>query len=369
MAKRKRLTAPNPDYLAGQAPLSAPETRPALPPIAQVAGDTAAAAALSELSRTLQEARDQGRLIQALPLDQVDAGHLVRDRLEADAEDLAVLEASLRARGQQTPIEVVDRGPGAQPRYGLISGWRRLAALRRIVADVPGTTALALVRAPRTASEAYVAMVEENEIRVGLSFWERGRIVEQAVAQGVFADRRAALQTLFANVSRAKRSKIGSFAALVAALDGALRFPTAIGERLGLDLARLLAEDPGAAGRLRAALTATPAASAEAELARLADAARPAPAPPPDPVPETDPQPEARPDPQPQGGVPAAPAAVPDGPPPAPDPVPQAGSPIPRVDASFHPSRRTITLSGPGVTPALMAELQDWLARRGAGGG
>ena len=218
----------------------------------------------------MEEARAEGRLVQAIPLDQIDPGHLVRDRIEAEEEELRTLMESLRARGQQTPIELVDRGESAAPRYGLISGWRRLAALKRLAEEEDRFgTVLALIRAPKTASDAYVAMVEENEIRVGLSYYERARIVVKSVEQGVFDDRRTALRTLFANVSRAKRSKIGSFTRIVEALDGALRFPSAIGERTGLDLARRLDEDPELAGRLKGELRKPPAPDAEAELARL----------------------------------------------------------------------------------------------------
>ncbi len=313
MAKRKRLTPANPDYLAdsasgdpaaasaaasassaaaanGPAAVRGPAlaadpaaaagpggrgaagARPGLAPIAQVAGESSSAAALGELSRAMEEARAQGRMIIALKLDEVAAGHLVRDRLGADEEELSVLMESLAARGQQTPVEVVDRGVATAPRYGLISGWRRLSALRRLEAEGRGPgEVLAVIRSPRSAPEAYLAMVEENEIRVGLSYYERARIVVQAVEQGVFDDRESALRGLFGAVSRAKRSKIGSFATIVAALDGALTFPTALAERAGLDLARRLAADPDLGPRLRAELAATPPADAAEELARLCD--------------------------------------------------------------------------------------------------
>lgn len=354
MAKRRRLTAPKPEFFETEAAAPRADRKPALPPIAQVAGDSAATAALGELSATLQAARDEGRLIQSLAPEDIDAGHLVRDRLVAEEDDLQVLETSLRARGQQTPVEVVDRGPEAAPRYGLISGWRRLTALRRIARDVPQTRVLALVRAPRGASEAYVAMVEENEIRVGLSYYERGRIVEEAVTQGVFPDRRRALQALFANVSRAKRSKIGSFAAIAAALDGTLRFPTALGERLGLDLARYLAEDPARIPALRSALSAAPAATADEEQARLAAAMAPVPSAgsgetgqePADPAAQAS---EGRgADPAPASDVPAQSKAV--------------RSPVAIV---YDPAQGRLVLSGPGVDADLQLALRRWLAARG----
>ncbi len=342
MAKRKRLTAANPDYLGtaaeAPAPRIAPEPRSSsLPPIAQVAGEVSASAALGELSRAMEEARAGGRLVQAIPLDQIDPGHLVRDRIEAEEEELRTLMESLRARGQQTPIELVDRGESAAPRYGLISGWRRLAALKRLAEEEDRFgTVLALIRAPKTASDAYVAMVEENEIRVGLSYYERARIVVKSVEQGVFDDRRTALRTLFANVSRAKRSKIGSFTRIVEALDGALRFPSAIGERTGLDLARRLDEDPGLAERLKGELRKTPAPDAEGELARL-EASTPA----------------ARPKAPKQERSPARSRDA-DG--------ETAGAR--HIETIYDPGRGVLTLKGPGVDGDLHAALQRWLEDR-----
>jgi hypothetical protein len=183
---------------------------------------------------------------------------------------MQALLASIRARGQQTPIEVVDLGQG---RYGLISGWRRLRALAALHAETGESrfaTVQALLRRPEGASEAYLAMVEENEIRVGLGHYERARIAARAAEQGVYLSLKSALQHLFANVSRAKRSKIGSFVTVYRHLDGALRFPAALPERLGLALAQALEADSAFGPRLVQALTTAQPASAAAEQALLA---------------------------------------------------------------------------------------------------
>lgn len=267
MAKRKRLTpfgAPEAEDLPE---IIVPSVRP---PIADMAGASAATAAMEEMAATLRAAREGGRLVLSLPLDQIEAGYLVRDRIASDPEEMAALVESLRARGQQTPIEVAQIGP---ERYGLISGWRRLSALRQLEAEGTETVSvLALLRKPDQASDAYVAMVEENEIRVGLSFYERARIAAKAVEAGVYPDDRAALRALFAAASRAKRSKIGSFLTVVRALDGALRFPESIGERLGLQLAQALEADTELGARLQADLVKVPAPDAATEQARIAKA-------------------------------------------------------------------------------------------------
>ena len=243
MAKRKRLTSPRADFLSGPEPVTA--TLFAAAPIAGIAGAAAASAAAEELGRTLEDARASGRMVMELPLDAVDPAYLVRDRIAVDEEEMAALMASIVARGQQTPIEVADLGQG---RYGLISGWRRLEALKRLAPK--SETILALLRAPEDAADAYLAMVEENEIRIGLSYYERGRIALKAVEQGVYPDIHAALRALFHAASRAKRSKIGSFARVAQALDGRLAHPAALGERLGLRLAQALEADPGLAERI-----------------------------------------------------------------------------------------------------------------------
>ena len=55
-------------------------------------------------------------------------------------------------------------------------------------------------------------MVEENEIRLGLSQYERARVAALATARGVFADEEAALlRALRHRQSRPKRSRIRAF--------------------------------------------------------------------------------------------------------------------------------------------------------------
>ncbi len=264
MAKRKRLTLP----LPGQPPAEDAPAPLARAPIAQVAGDAAAAAAFHDVAGELARAREDGRLVVTLPLEAVRLDHLHRDRLTVDEDEMAALMASLLARGQQTPIEVLALPDGG---YGLISGWRRCQALRRLAQDDPARfgSVLALVRSPDSAAAAYRAMVEENEIRADLSFFERARVVARAVNDGAFADTREALGTLFAAASYAKRSKIKSFLRVVEALEGTLRHPTRLSEHLGLKLSKALAEDPALPDRIAAALAQVDPEDPAAETAAL----------------------------------------------------------------------------------------------------
>lgn len=272
MAKRKRLAPASPSYLENSVEL---ETKSALPPlgnasrshapISDVAGAAAATAALNEVSETLRVARASGRLVEPISLGAIDTSYLVRDRVSSDEDEMNALKESLKSRGQQSPIEVVDLGEG---RYGLISGWRRLTAIQSLFEDTSEprfATVLAVLRQPESAAEAYQAMVEENELRVGLSFYERARIAAKSVEQGVYPSEKAALLDLFSTASRAKRSKIRSFLPIIAALDGALRFPASIGERVGLQLAKALQANARFGDQLCAALNEKNPKSAKSE--------------------------------------------------------------------------------------------------------
>ncbi|MEM9969491.1 MAG: ParB N-terminal domain-containing protein [Pseudomonadota bacterium] len=329
MARRKRLS---PAAALTDAP--APEVKSAAhPPIASLVADAAGRDALMEAAGEHRAAREEGRLVVDLPLEAVAPGFLVRDRMAADDDDMATLTASIEDRGQQTPIEVQDLGDGA---YGLISGWRRLEALKALALRHPGRfgTVKAFVRTVESQADAYVAMVEENEVRANLSYYERARIAHEAAEKGVFPTAEIAVRELFRHASRPKRSKILSFLRVHRALGGVLRFPTAIGERAGLTLARAL-EDEGAANRIAERLADSGCETAEDELSTALEAARSAP-----------------------------------GPLPAPSsPAPSAAKPALTERTAPQGVRlrvgdRRVELSGAAVDTAFVADLQKWLAER-----
>lgn len=336
MAKRIRLTPPQETYLA-----PAPLENKALngpfvsnmrgsAPIAQMAGDAAAVAALREVTEELQSARAEGRLVQRVPLAAIEVDHLLRDRIHHDDEDMAALRESLRARGQQTPIDLVDLGAG---RYGLISGWRRLMALSDLYSET-GEARFShiqgLLRRPDGSQDAYLAMVEENEIRVALGHYERARIAAKAAEAGVYPDVQAALRHLFSSASRAKRSKIGTFVTIYRQIDSALRFPAVIPERLGLALAAALEADAGLGARLVQTLgKAAPQSPAE-EQTLIAHALRPA-------------KTLAR-------GMPKGHKEI---------------SPGVWLQVAGRGAAAHYTLAGPGLGADFGADLEDWLRKRG----
>ena len=353
MAKRKRLTPAQPDYFNTnqRAPevksMSGPDfAAPSPAPIAQVAGEAATRAALDEVTGVLQDARQQGRLIEPLALESIDPRYLVRDRMMQDDDDMETLMASLRARGQQTPIEVTALTQGGDGfAYGLISGWRRLYALQRLYEETSEgrfATIKALVVTPETVQDAYLSMVEENEIRADLSLYERARIALRATREGVFPTPRHAVLALFGSVSRPKRSKIGSFVGLVEALEHVLLYPTAIPEKLGLKLSASLAADDGLAKRISKRLADEAPQTSAAELRILTQESSVAPVPP---VVVADAAPEAKTD-----SVPGVPVSS----------VP--GEVVPGVRMRFDQGLRSrIELSGVRVDDALYRALKLWL--------
>jgi len=265
MARRRLAPAP---LAADPAAADVPRAEHIAAPIARVAADAAGAAALEEVTEALTHARETGRLVLDLPLEAIAPDHIARDRAPGEDPEMAALRASLSAHGQRTPIEVTPLA--GDPPYGLISGWRRLTALKTLLSDTGEArfaTVQALVRRPDSLADAYVNMVEENEIRLGLSYYERARIAALAVERGVFESEKKALLALFADASRAKRSRIRSFLEIYRALDGALRFPTHLPERLGLKLVEMVRDGQGE--RIATALAEAGAGSPEAELAAL----------------------------------------------------------------------------------------------------
>lgn len=322
MAKRKRL---KPALLVdGTDTDNAPilETKSVVP-LAQVAGDTAAHAALAELADEVKSARSKGRMVRELAHYEIVRDHLLRDRMHVDPEEMAALKASIQARGQQTPIEVIDLGEGD---FGLISGWRRVRALKELfeeTGEAEYATILALVKPIETAQDSYLAMVEENEIRADLSFYERARLASEAARLGVYPDSAAAVRTLFAAGSRARRSKINSFVRLYEALGEMLAFPTYIPERLGLGLVKAIESDEGFVAQVARSLRGGAAKTHDDERAILEQCLR-------------------------QGREKAAPSA----------------QEVSIQGISVQRKGQKLTLSGPAVTEGLERDLRGWLRSR-----
>ncbi|MCA8869091.1 MAG: ParB N-terminal domain-containing protein [Rhodobacteraceae bacterium] len=272
MARRRRIDTPSEGELQALEDGFARETpkdkATGLAPIAQVVAEAARLNDAVPGADRARQARDQadaerfrsatekGLVVNEISISSILSDEVPRDRLDLQGDEMAELKASILAHGVRLPIEVyaLPESSGGSF-YGLISGYRRLLAVRMLYVgsnEARFATIPALIRQPDTISDAFVAMVEENEIRSDLSQYERGRIAVIAAGQGVYGDLAEAVDTLFPAASKAKRSKIRSFAEIHLQLGEALEFPTCLNERAGLRLAAALRA--GAADDLKAAL-------------------------------------------------------------------------------------------------------------------
>lgn len=179
--------------------------------------------------------------IHLIPLDQIDAEALSRDRVYADAPAMQELLNSILAHGLRMPVEVFEFSqPAGHATYALISGFRRLAVFRELSATM-GLTKFAevpaIIRHPESIAAACTAMVEENAIRAEISPYERGRVAVLAVERGIFATVDEAIQTLYRSISSQKRSRIRVMASVVEEFDDVLTAPEALSSNQGVRIA------------------------------------------------------------------------------------------------------------------------------------
>lgn len=230
----------------------------------------------AEDAKAWRAAEAQGRVLVALLLSDVATDDLPRDRLDLDAvarsDEMEELKASIRVRGQREPIEVYRDGSG---QYQLKKGWRRLTALKQLLAETGDDGFLRVVArvepsTPETAPDRvarYIDMVEENVVREDLTFAEMAQVAIQAARDPEVDgdDPEAMVGRLYASLHKMKRSYIRSFVFLLTELDGALRWPKAVSRNLGVDLARAIKAQPDRTAMLRRALAACALAEDEAE--------------------------------------------------------------------------------------------------------
>ncbi|AHD11927.1 ParB/RepB/Spo0J family partition protein [Phaeobacter gallaeciensis] len=295
MAKRRRLSAPDASEI--EAIEEGFATKPGInpfdpapggvaasaPPIAKVSAEAAQLHGMASVADRVEMARDKadaerwraaeeaGETVLRIPLAEIDRDYLRRDRMQMDEEELDELTASIRSHGLRSPVEVIALEEG----YGLVSGFRRLEAYARLNRSEDGFAAIpAFLRRGADSADAYVAMIEENELRANLTPYERGRIAVLVAGQGVFPSVELAVDALFGAASKAKRSKVRSFAAVHEGLGDLLRYPNALSEKAGLKLAAALRS--GGQGTLRSALAGADPVDERAEWrlleAVLADA-------------------------------------------------------------------------------------------------
>jgi len=180
--------------------------------------------------------------IHLIPLDAIAEDALARDRTTLDPEALQELNVSIAASGLRMPIEVFELAePSGPRRYGLISGFRRLAAFRSLhdtARDKARYAAIpAFLREPQSIAEALTAMVEENAIRADVSPWEQAMIAVTARDRGLFDTIEAAVDALYVNLGPNRRRRLRAVACLAEDLDGHLTAPASLSLRQLLRLA------------------------------------------------------------------------------------------------------------------------------------
>ena len=214
-----------------------------------------------------------GLIVDLIALDAVDTRKLIRDRNQAPDPELAELVASIRDIGLSNPIRVE---PGANGRYELIQGWRRLQAYRQLLAETGDTERWgripAGIAARGDALEAlYRRMVDENLVRKDLSFAEMAQLALHYAMdpQTAETDPEKAVAVLFKSAGYQKRSYIRAFIPLVERMEGVLLYPHEIPRALGLALARRLDDQPGIVAALKTEFAGWDSRSVTDELAVL----------------------------------------------------------------------------------------------------
>ncbi|MEL7464841.1 MAG: chromosome partitioning protein ParB [Pseudomonadota bacterium] len=223
-------------------------------------------------AKAFRSAREDGLLIERIPLADVSTSDLPRDRIDLagveTSDEMDELKASLRSFGQKEPVELYRSADGS---LQLKKGWRRLTALRSLFAET-GDDRFGLVLARIDVDQSlriqhYIDMVEENVIREDLTFAEMAQVAISAAADpSVEGDNpEAQVSRLYGSLHKQKRYNIRVFVRLLAALGDDLKFPKALARNVGVDLEKAIAERRSDLRALRSALASAPNAAAQHE--------------------------------------------------------------------------------------------------------
>ena len=198
-------------------------------------------------AKLYRAAQDEGRVLVALPVGNIQTDALPRDRIALEAvaqsDEMEELKASIRERGQKEPIEVFVDADGA---YQLKKGWRRLTALTQLLSETGDDAfAQAIVRVETGQGDhmsRYIDMVEENVVREDLTFAEMAQVAITAAGDDAIdeMDPAVLVNRLYGALHKVKRSYIRSFVSLLLALGDDLRWPKAVARNLGVDVARAM---------------------------------------------------------------------------------------------------------------------------------
>lgn len=196
-----------------------------------------------------------GLVMDLVPVDQVEAQKLVRDRGRGPDPDLSDLMQSIRTLGLSNPIRLEVRVDGG---YELIQGFRRLAAYRMLLEETGdterwGTIPAVVVQPGAELERLYRLMVDENLVRKDISFAEMAQLALDYAAdpQTAESDPEKVVAQLFGSAGYQKRSYIRGFIKLLEQIGPHLKFASAIPRALGLALLQRLEAEPAVAQELR----------------------------------------------------------------------------------------------------------------------
>lgn len=176
-----------------------------------------------------------------LPIAAINADALPRDRSTTDPAAMEALVNAIAATGLRQPVEVWALADPEPPHtHGLISGHRRLAACRRLHDLREGrdfTHIAAFLRTPTSLADAMALMIAENEVRADISPWEKGRILLDAVTEGIFDTLDGAVRGLHPHLNDMARSRLRTLATVAQTFNGHLTAPETLSQRQLLRMA------------------------------------------------------------------------------------------------------------------------------------
>lgn len=219
-----------------------------------------------------------GLVVELLPLEQVSASKLVRDRTKGADIELAELKELIKAIGLSNPIRVERAGPDS---FELIQGYRRLSAFRELLAETGdaetyGVIPAAVSEQGETLEGLYRRMVDENLVRKDISFAEMAQLALDYAADPHTeeSDPEKAVALLYKSAGYQKRSYVRTFIRLMERLGDVLTYPSEIPRALGLALVPRLEEDETLAPWIREELKDWVNLSVQDELSVLRRAAK-----------------------------------------------------------------------------------------------
>ncbi|WP_050527861.1 ParB/RepB/Spo0J family partition protein [Pseudorhodobacter aquimaris] len=217
--------------------------------------------------------KQQGLIVDLIPLDQIETRKLTRDRHTGVDEELEELVSSIRDVGLSNPIRVEQRADG---RYELIQGFRRIQAFTQLLAETGDAEAYGKIPAGIMARGAeldvlYRRMVDENLVRKDISLAEMAQLAIEYAADPMtdVTDPDKAVAKLYKSASYSKRSYIRSFIPVVKGLGETLQFIHEVPRALGLALAAKIDAIPGFVAAVQAELEGWGNRTVEDELAVL----------------------------------------------------------------------------------------------------